>query len=269
MRLKSRYITLVALIILTATPRAFDQLADLKNLAQERFRVELLNIFWNFTTPDARRDDARRYSELLARAEAASAPACDDSIVIKAARANKNMSGLARSTTPAANLEHRRFIAVDEPSPDNLIADAGAPPDPNVEAFEAAESSQAATQGEVVLIARNFQDYPLFDETAGPARVEDAVARFKLSTDDEPPAPPKRDLGEAKRFAHKFVQTSFQIRLPENLDKMLNETMLNSDALIKAQQALAPAKAKCRIRVLQPRVAPEAPRPLEKPPTIS
>lgn len=268
MSLKSRYITLFALIILTATPRAFDQLTDLKNFAHERFRAELLNIFWSFTTPESRRGDARRYSELLARAEAASAPGCDDALEIKAARAHKNIKGIARWKTTTPNPEHQEFFAVDETSREWLLTDADAGLDESVEPFEPKDSSAVVKGADVLLVARNFQDYPLFDETSGAVRIEDAVAQFKLSREDELPVLSKREPVDAQRSAQRFVQTSFQIRLPENLDKILDEKLINSDALIKVEQILAPPKAKCRVRAPLP-VAPEAPRPLEKPPMIS
>jgi hypothetical protein len=276
MRLKSKYITLVALIILSATPRAFEQLTDLKDFAQERFRAELRNIFWSFTTPESRRTDARQYSELLARLQQC-APPCDGANEIKAARGNRTTGGFARTTREAAALEHRQPSAVDERSAQNLVADATEIEPDMSEEFAKADESAGAAQQEVVLVARNFSDYPLFDETYGPVRVDDAIAQLELSQEAEPSAQPRTRLvilpkrevpAAAQRFAQKFVQPNFQIRLAEKLDAALNNTIINSDTFIKIHTATAPAKSKCNLPVAP--AAPEAaPRPLEKPELIS
>lgn len=67
----------------------------------------------------------------------------------------------------------------------------------------------------------------------------------------------------------KYVETNFQIRQPENLDKRLPNRGVNSDAFIKAHDAAAPAKTKCRDSVVMPIAEEEAPRPLEQPVIIS
>ncbi|HEX8494610.1 MAG TPA: hypothetical protein VF658_17320 [Pyrinomonadaceae bacterium] len=273
MRLKSKYVTLVALVLLTATPRAFDQLANLKHAAQERFRAELLNIFWTFTTPESRRVDARQYSELLARMQA-SATDCNSTNEIKATRGNRTFS-FARATPKAADLGHRQPLDVAEPSEDNFVADISTEAEQNWE-FTEADDAAAADGQKAILIARNFTDYPIFDETYGPVRVDDQIAQLQWRREAEPSALPrakpaafpKRELPDTQRFARKFVETNIQIRLSENFDAVLNKTIINSNTLIKIHAAPAPAKPKCRVTPAP--VAPEeAPRPLEKPAVIS
>lgn len=276
MRLKSKYFTLVALIILTATPRAFEQLTDLRDFAQARFRAELRNIFWSFTTPESRRTDARQYSELLARMQQW-APACDSTNEIKAARVNRTTGGFAHTMREAAALKHRQPIAPDEPSAENLVADARAIESGLSEEFPKADESAEAGQREVVLVARNFSDYPLFDETYGPVHVDDAVAQLEWRQRAEPSELPraqrvllpKREVSAAaQRFTQKFVQTNFQIRLAEKLGTVLNNTTINSDTLIEIHTAPVPAKPKCSAPV-KPAAPEAAPRPLEKPALIS
>lgn len=275
MRLKSKYITLVALIVLTATPRAFDQLADWKNFAQERFRAELLNIFWKFTPPESRRGIARENSELLARMQA-NATTCDGVDEIKAARVRGTANSVARSTAPAIDLGHPQLPVSDQSSPEHFIADAAYSADESEELPDAREDATALDKQEkVALIARQFEDYPVFDEFAAPVRVEDAVAQFEWSQEGEASATPvakpvatvKSGLPVAQRFAWKFVQSHLQNRLPKNIDLKLNEIIVNTETLIKAQEALPASKPKCRVRVL--RLAPDAPRTLAKPAVIS
>lgn len=276
MRLKSKYVTLVALIMLTATPRAFDQLADLKDFAQERFRVELRNIFWSFTTPDARRTDAKQYSELLARMQQ-SAPACNGTDEIRAARAHRPTGGFARATPTAADLRHRQPFTVDESSAaENSIADVATEFDWDEESPATDETAAPASKQETALVARNFSDYPLFDEAYGPVQIDDAVAQLEWSREAETPAlwrakpgtPPKRESPDAQRFTQRFVQTNFQIRLPEKLDAVLSNTTINSDTFIRIYTVPVPAKPKCRFPVAP--VAPAAaPRPSEKPALVS
>lgn len=275
MRLKSKYITLVMLVMLTATPRAFDQLADLTNFAQEKFRTELLNIFWRFTPPESRRGSARENSELLARMQA-NASACDGVDEIKAARMRGTANGVARSTATGIDLGHPQLPAFDESSPEHFIADASSQIDESEKLPDTREGAIALDKQEkVTLIARQFADYPVFDEFAAPVRVEDAVAQFEWSREGEAAATPvvkpaataKNGLPAAQRLAWKFVQSHIQTRLPKNLDLKLNEIMVNTETLIKAQDALPASKPKCRVRVL--RLAPEAPRPPDKPAIIS
>jgi hypothetical protein len=127
----------------------------------------------------------------------------------------------------------------------------------------------------MVLLARNFSDYPLFDEAYGPIAIDDAVAQLEWRREADAPAPrdaapasfPKRAMPRAERFTYKLVRTNLQIRVPENLDTTLENVIINSDALIKARDHFAPAKPKCRVRVVP--TPPDAPRPLEKPALIS
>jgi hypothetical protein len=271
MRLKSKSITLVALIVLTATPRVFDQLADLKNSVEARFRTELLNVFWGFTTPETKRDNAaRQYSELLARAQEASTSRYNSSDEIRMARV-QGRSSLWRRVPPASDLGHRQ--PADEPSPENLTASVAA-----VHGEKFLEMNDAASldkRADIALIARNFRDYPAFDETSAPVVVEDAVAQYEWKQENETPALPdarpaafpKKAFPNGQRFTQKFVRTNFQVQLPENLDGLLNNIITNSDALIKARDIPVPAKPKCRVRVL--RLAPDAPRPPDKPAIVS
>lgn len=277
MRLKLKSITLVALIVLTATPRVFDQLADLKDMAAARFRNELLGVFRSFTTPETGRDDARRqYSELLARAQAP-APLCDAADKSRTTtRAATN--SLARwKMTSASELGHpQTFVAADfspEHSPANVAVTA--------RSEGLSENGEAAFRGkreDVVLVARNFMDYPLFDEFAGPVSFDDAVAQFEWRQEgnDEGEAAtlpatqaassPKTPFPGAQRLTRKFVRTNVRIRLPENLDVTVDHLITNSDALIKMRENPAPAKPKCRV---PPHPGMDAPRPPEKPAIIS
>lgn len=287
MRLKSKYATLAALIILTATPRALDQLTDLKNYAQERFRAELLHVFWGFTTPESERGGARSNAEFLARTQAA-APAYNSSNEINAARVAAAPALRERTTTqPSISLGHRQLAtATDEKeAPLHLIANALLEPVARVEELRAArESARVTEREESVLVARNFKDYPLFDETAAPVHIDAAVAQLEWKQKGDAAAALPRIVKassasmkelpktwpHAERFVQRFVSTNFQIQLPENPDKTLTNIVINSDALIKAHDAAAPAKPKCRDSVAPPRVAPqEAPRPLDKPVIIS
>jgi hypothetical protein len=273
MRLKAKAITLVALIVLTATPRVFDRVAALKNRASERFRAELLNVFWNLTTPETENvDAARRYSELLARAEESGTQRCDGSDEqMRTARAAGATNRLTRSQAPADELEHPpQPFAFDGPTPADVAMARSDKP------LEPLDGASLSGREDIVLVARNFKDYPAFDEFAVPVVVDDAIARFELSQTDEtvplpearPAAPPQRAFPNARRFTQKFVHTSFQVQLPENLDGMLSNVITNTDALIKARDAATAPKPKCRVRVL--RLAPEAPPPpLEKPALIS
>lgn len=126
MRLKSKHVTLVALIVLTATPRALDQLTDLKNFAQERIRVELLSIFYGLTPRETRSNDARQDSELMASLQPA--PACNGRQQQPArTRTVRTVSRLVRSTPRTYSFEPLPPAVVDEPVPDvteKLIADA-------------------------------------------------------------------------------------------------------------------------------------------------
>jgi hypothetical protein len=274
MRLKSKAVALVALMVLTATPRVFDQMAELKNRAAAKFRTELLNVFWSFTTPEAHSADAaRQYSELLARAQEA-APRCDSSDEIRTPRVARAMSGPALSQAPANDLGHRQPFAFDEPTTaEHLSADVATAR--SEQPLAAERDASLNGREDVALVARNFRDYPVFDEFAAPVAIDDAVAQFELSRTDETSALPQikpatytqRAFPGTKRFMQKFVDTNVQFQLPENLGGLLNSVITNTDALIKGRDALAPPKPKCRVRVL--RLAPEAPRPLEKPAMIS
>lgn len=276
MRLNSKSIALVALIVLTATPRVFDQLAHLKTAVEERFRTELLTLFRGFTTPETERSDARQqYSELLARVQA-NASACDDTKKLLPARAAAAMARYGARSIPQANaLGHSEAALAEDASPDGLIAEAA-----NRQSQQPSASVEAAAsdeQQDVPLVARNFSDYPLFDEHYGPVAIDAAVAQFEWKRDDED-APALQDEVEAAafakktqpraaRFSRKFVWTNIQNRLPENLEMKLDNIIINTDALIKAREPLTPAKPKCRVRVVTE--APEAPRPVEKPALIS
>jgi hypothetical protein len=287
MRLKSKYATLAALIILTATPRALDQLTDLKNYAQERFRIELLNVFWGFTTPESERGGARQNAEFLARTQAG-APACNSSDDINAARIAR-ASGRAVRATPQAALDsvHHQLTAVEQTVAGHSVAGhsiaaAALAPAARAEAFHlSSRSARDEEQNESLVAARNFKDYPLFDETSVPVRIDAAVAQLAWSLEAEAPAPPRsvtmnsslnkelpRGFPRAEAFVQKFVQANFQIQLPGNLDRKLNDIVINREALIKAREAAAPAKTKCRVIVAPPEPE-EAPRPLEKPVIIS
>lgn len=276
MKLKSKYVTLVALILVTATPRAFDQLADLKNFAQQRFRAELLNIFWNLTPPETRRGE-RPDLELLARAQTGT-PACDASGRLRTVRAGRAASGLARTTTtttatPALDMGHRPPADFDEPLPSNLLAFAstGQNEEPSGIAGNAPGDRQ---EEEEVILNRTFKDYPLFDETATPVTIDNAVAQVEWVEEDEAAALPEaqpavrqlKDVPRARRFTRQTVPVNFQVRLPDNLNEKLIQVVTGSDALIKTLEGIAPARTKCRVRV---RVAPETPPVPEKPALIS
>jgi hypothetical protein len=278
MRLNSKSIVLVALIVLTATPRVFDQLAGLKNSVEERFKNELIGLFRSFTTPETERTDARQqYSELLARAQQAQAPSCDSSNELRTAHASRALvNGVAGFMPRASALGHREDAATQDTSFDLLIADAAADKSENASALNGAASTEK--QEDVLVVARNFSDYPLFDEAYGPVAIDDAAAVAQLEwrredeeapamPDVEPAAFPKKALPRAERFTRKFVWTNIQNRLPENLDMKLDTIILNTDALIRTRDHFAPAKPKCRVRVVP--AAPEAPRPVEKPAIIS
>jgi hypothetical protein len=282
MRLKSKHVMLVALIVVTATPRAFDQLADLKNFAQERFRAELLSIFWSFTPPDTRRGE-RPNLELLARLQNGPQSSCDSSARTRTntnARAMRAASGLARaSAAPALDLGHRPPLAADEPQAENLVASLT---DPVEQTRKAAESAPLDKQENVVLIARNFKDYPLLDETAAPVAIDDAVAQFAWVQEDEaaqlqenetaelpkaqPAAPPQKEMPGVRRFALKPVPVSFQFRMLQNLDEKVINVGNSSQTFIQTPGGLVPAKVKCPVHV---RVAPSVPRVAEKPALIS
>lgn len=176
MRLKSKYATLAALILLTATPRALDQLTDLKNYAHERFRAELLHVFWGFTTPESERGGARQNAEFLARTQAA-APACNDSTEINASRIARASVRARRATSPAVNLGHRQLAVVDEAALEIAAS--------SEELQLTGESARPNERDENVLVARNFKDYPLFDETFALVRVDSAVAQLELDGEDE------------------------------------------------------------------------------------
>jgi hypothetical protein len=288
MRLKSKYATLAALIILTATPRALDQLADLKNYAQERFRAELLHVFWGFTTPESERGGARQNAEFLARTQAA--PACNSSDEINAPRIARASARMGRATTttttPAINPRHRQPATIDDAATGHLIAEAALEPAArDEEVGMTGESARDEEHGKGILVARNFKDYPLFDETSAPVRIDAAVAQleWRREGDAAAAAPPrnvrtnlllKKELPvrppRAERFVQTFVSTNFQIQLPENLDKTLSNIVINSDALIKAYDAaVAPAKTKCRSIVIPAPEPEETPRPVDAPVTIS
>ncbi|MBD0326448.1 MAG: hypothetical protein ICV68_08450, partial [Pyrinomonadaceae bacterium] len=259
------------LILLTATPRVFDQLAYLKNSAEERFRTELLGIFRSFTTPETERSDARQqYSELLARAQANAS--CDNSSEPMTARAARAMRhGVERSTAQAPALGHREASDMEDASADYLIAAASALQSEQPSAID--EAAPSDKQDDVLLVARNFSDYPLFDEHYGPIAIDDAViAQLEWKRDDEetPALPdeaasPKKPLRRGARFTRKFVWTNFQTRLPENMK--LDNIIINTDALIKTRDHFSPAKPKCPVRVAP--AAPEAPSTVVKPAIIS
>lgn len=282
MKLKSTYATLVALIVLTAMPHALDQLSDLKNFAQERFRTELLNIFWSFTTPETR-SAANRDSTLLARTQTG-ASRCNGSNEVKQARAARVAGGVARALPFASALGHRQPLTADEPpAPENQIANTGTVVDGGEKILETGEhvsfGQQKAlrldNQKSVALISSNLKSAAHFDEAFLPQQLDDAVSQLVLTQEDETAQPPadkqaslqKRALPNVQRFAQKFVQSNFQLQLPENLEKTLSDRAINTDTFIKAFDALMPVKAKCRVRVI--RVAPEAPRMPDKPVTIS
>ncbi|MDX6696261.1 MAG: hypothetical protein QOF02_3864 [Blastocatellia bacterium] len=290
MRLKSKYVVLVALITLTATPRALDQLTDLKNQAQDRFRAELLNIFWNFTTPESRRDSARQNAEFLARMQAA-APVCPLAEAAARERVVRGLNRSARSNTNAVALKPRQPSTF-EWSSDNHIAAAQAnqASDFIMMDEQAAPAKVSSLSGawlsnewrQVLPVAANLKGRAPFAEVAKTPRIDEAIARLDVEREalaEALPAPrPRmsspRELTAARAFAQKFVQTNFQtqlsnnqIQLPENFEILLTDKALNSDTLIKIHEALSPAKTKCRVRVL--RIAPEAPRPLEKPAIVS
>jgi hypothetical protein len=291
MRLKSKYVVLVALIMLTATPRALDQLTDLKNQAQERFRAELLNIFWNFTTPESRRDSARQNAEFLARMQAA-APVCPLAEAAASERAVRRLNRAARLSMNAPALEPRQPLTFAWSS-DNHIAAAQAnqASDFIMTDEEAAPANQVSSLSgewlsnkwqEVLPVAANLKGRAPFAEVATTPRIDEAIARFDVEREalaeplpaPRPRMPSQRELTAARAFAQKFVQTNFQTRLtetqtqlPETFELLLTDKASNSDVLIKAHEALSPLKTRCRVRVI--RIAPEAPRPLEKPAIIS
>lgn len=290
MRLKSKYATLVALIMLTATPRALDQLTDLKNHAQERFRAELLNIFWSFTTPESRRESARQNAEFLARMQAA-APNCSEAAAAARTPAARAVSRFARSNSNALELELRQPATYEWSATENHTAAAqgnqamefirtDGPPAQGSEVSALSGQWVGGQWQEDLPVAGDVKDRAPFAEAATLPRLDGAIAQFDVEQEAltealpaaaRPRPQPKREMAEAQRLAQRFVQTSFQIRLPENLERLLSDRGINSDTLIKVHDALAPAKTKCRVRVL--RVAPEAPaeapRPLEKPAIIS
>lgn len=284
MRLKSKYITLVALIALTATPRALEQLSELKTRAQERFRTELLNVFWNFTTPETRPADARYNSELLARMQAAEATRCNGSTESRTTTRNAVARSSAwRATPPASDLGHRQPLITSDMPVGDFIAAAIALPEMDGESLEPVEHTSAGNgmsakrdrHEAFVFVARNQKRAASFDDATAPPQLDNAVAQYEWSRVDEtapvlaaqPASLLKRGLPNPARLVQKFVQTNFQIRLPENLERQLNES-INNETFIKPQDALTPAKAKCRVRVL--RLTPEiAPRTLEKPALIS
>lgn len=275
MRLKSKATALVALMVLTATPRVFDRMTDLKNRAADRFRTEVLNVFWNLTTPDAHSADAaKQYSELLARAQQSNTPLCDGPDEIASARIMRATNGTARTPAPALDLEHRQPFAFDEPTPEHPAADVAIAR--SEKPFEPDDAASLKERGDLMLVARNFRDYPVFDEFSAPVALDDSVAQFELNQRDEtaalpearPAAYPGRAFQNTKRFAQKFVYTNFQVQLPEKLDGMLNNIITNTDALNKVRDInTTTPKPRCRVRVL--RLAPEAPRPPEKPAIIS
>jgi hypothetical protein len=277
MRLNSKSIALVALIVLTATPRVFDQLSGLKNSVEERFRTELIGLFRSFTTPETERTDARQqYSELLARAQQQTqTPSCDSSNEPRTTGASRAMTNGFAGFPPRANaLGHREDSLAQDTSFDLLIAAAATGKNENASALDEAASTEK--QEDVLVVARNFSDYPLFDEAYGPVAIDAAVAQLEWRREDEeapalpdvePAAFPKKALPRTERFTRKFVWTNIQNRLPENLEMKLDTIILNTDALIKTRDHLAPAKPKSRVRVVP--AAPEAPRPVEKPAIIS
>jgi hypothetical protein len=276
MRLKSKATALVALMVLTATPSVFDRMADLKDRAAERFRTEVLNVFWNLTTPETTSADAaRQYSELLARAQQqqADTPRCEGTDEIASARITRATNSATRNQAPALDLEHRQPFAFDEPTNGHPAADAALAR--SQQPF-GPDDAILKEREDVTLVARNFKDYPVFDEFSMPVEIDDAVAQFEFNQTEEtaalpearPAAYPAKPFPNAKRFTQRVVYTNFQVQLPEKLDGVLNNIITNTDALIKARDAAAlPPKPKCRVRVL--RLAPEAPRPLEKPAIIS
>jgi hypothetical protein len=282
MRLKSKSVTLVALLVMTAMPRALDQLSDLGNLAQERFRTELLNIFWSLTAPETHPARTKQYSELLARA-ASPAPRCNGSSENRTARPARTFSRSTAATQPAAALEYLQSWGTDETPTDGRVAEALAAPVWREETSVAGEHATAAHQKSalpdkqetVVLVAENQKEHALFDEAALPVQVEDAIAQLEFNRDETAATPraravPKRESSR-ERFGQNFAPANFQIRLPENLgpllnDKFINNSFINSSTLIKVRDTLSPAKPKCRVRVL--RLAPETPRPPEDKPAI-
>jgi hypothetical protein len=279
MRLKSKYVMLVALIMLTATPRALDQLTGLKNLAQARFRAELLNIFWNFTTPESRRDSARQNAEFLARMQAA-ATICPEAEKAFRASAARVVNRSARSIMNAPSLEPGQAFNYEWSSENHIAAMQTNPADEFLNTDKSASLARQVSaltdeQDEDLLVAGNVRGRAPFAEAAATPQIEDAIARLDLEQEAEvearpvvsPRLPSRRELVGVQRLAQKFVQTSFQIRLPENFERLMADRTINSDALIKAHEAFAPAKTKCRVRVM--RVAPEAPRLLERPAIIS
>jgi hypothetical protein len=276
MRLKSKATALVALLVLTATPRVFDRMADLKNRAADRFRNEVLNVFWNLTTPDAHSADAaKQYSELLARAQQQNnTPLCDGPDEIASARITRATNSAARTPAPALDLEHRQPFDFDESSTEHPAA--GVAIARSEKTFEPDDAASLEEREDLTLVARNFRDYPVFDEFSAPVALDDSVAQFEFNQRDEtaalpearPTAYPARAFPNTKRFAQKFVYTNFQVQLPEKLDGMLNNIITNTDALNKLRDInTTPPKPRCRVRVL--RLVPEAPRPLEKPAIIS
>ncbi|HEY0408286.1 MAG TPA: hypothetical protein VGC89_21290, partial [Pyrinomonadaceae bacterium] len=130
---------------------------------------------------------------------------------------------------------------------------------------------------EVLPVSGNLKGRAPFAEAAALPRIDDALAQFDVEQTAEAEAVPaaatrtrlplRQERASAPRLAQKFVQTNFQIHLSENLERLLSDRAINSDALIKAHEALSPAKTKCRVRIF--RIAPETPRPLEKPAIVS
>lgn len=265
MRLKSKYATFVALILLTATPHVFNQLNKLKEFAEERFRAELLNVFWGFTAPETRRPSNHQYPESLAGSPAAVAR-CNRQ---DEAGARRSLKAAARPTTApwSAQLmdsEHR------QPSPapssaENLVASASAMTDEHLPVAGTDGDSEPRSRRDDSSVAHTFSMRALFTEPLPQARLEDAVARLEWVSDEEGrarpsanPLPPSEWPGARPRLPQRLVRTSVQIHLPSGETIRPGALVIDSDRLTETLKALLPAK--CRVRVL-----PRAPESVQTP----